>query len=287
MAEDSEIGWTDNTGNFWWGCVEVHEGCDNCYARIWDNRYNGDHWGIDKPRRAIKSIWGDLIRWQRQAKEQNKILKVFVGSMMDIFEKPMPIVDVKGNPIYGKLGELAYISSSNKTNGFDDITTDDLRQIFFNQISKGHYPNLLFQFLTKRPSSINKYIPDPWKNKAPQNIIFGTSPVNQATADNLIPHLLKVKGKRFLSIEPQLGHIDLRWRYAGMRHPLDGIDWVIVGGESGHHKREFNPDWAREIRDVCKEYDVPFFMKQWDKIKEIPEDLMIREFPEITLPQAA
>ena len=57
------------------------------------------------------------------------------------------------------------------------------------------------------------------------------------------------------------------------------IDWVICGGESGHGKREFNPDWARSLRDECEVFEVPFFMKQWDKVKAIPDDLMIREFP--------
>jgi len=53
---------------------------------------------------------------------------------------------------------------------------------------------------------------------------------------------------------------------------------VIVGGESGHGRRPFDPDWARSIRDECKAAGVPFFMKQIDKVQPIPEDLMIRQF---------
>lgn len=45
MAEQSAIGWTDGTFNPWWGCVEVSPACDNCYAREWDARFGGDHWG--------------------------------------------------------------------------------------------------------------------------------------------------------------------------------------------------------------------------------------------------
>lgn len=51
-------------------------------------------------------------------------------------------------------------------------------------------------------------------------------------------------------------------------------------GESGAKKRPFDADWARSVRDQCKEAGVPFFMKQIDKVQEIPEDIMIREFPE-------
>lgn len=58
------------------------------------------------------------------------------------------------------------------------------------------------------------------------------------------------------------------------------IEWVIVGGESGANRRPFDTDWARSIRDQCKEFNVPFFMKQVDKKIPIPNDLMIREFPD-------
>jgi len=282
MADNSGIEWTHNTGNIWWGCTEVHKGCDNCYARVLDNRWDGNHWGNDRPRRAIKSIWKDFARWQKNAQANGEIKKVFVGSMMDIFEKPMPLADINGKPIYGKLGELAYISSPTKKFGYDELNTNDLRQIFFNQISKGMYPNLLFLMLTKRPSNINKYIPESWKINPPKNVMFGTSPVDQQTTNILIPQLLQVKGKLFLSVEPQLDRIDL-YDFLNKSNSKAGsiINWVIVGGESGGHKRPFNPDWARSIRDTCKKHKVPFFMKQWDKIKSIPDDLMIREFPNV------
>ena len=60
---------------------------------------------------------------------------------------------------------------------------------------------------------------------------------------------------RFLSIEPLLGPVG--------RLPLDGIGWVIVGGESGPKARPMLPDWAREVRDQCLANRVPFFFKQW------------------------
>jgi len=60
------------------------------------------------------------------------------------------------------------------------------------------------------------------------------------------------------------------------------IDWVICGGESGHGRRPFDMDAARSLRDQCLAAGVPFFMKQIDKVIPIPEDLMIRQFPDIT-----
>ncbi len=60
---------------------------------------------------------------------------------------------------------------------------------------------------------------------------------------------------------------------------IDLFDCVINGGESVHHKRPFDNDWAILIREDCKAKGVPFFFKQIDKIQVIPEDLMIKEFP--------
>ena len=103
--------------------------------------------------------------------------------------------------------------------------------------------------------------------------MFGTSPVNQATANILIRQIAKVNGRRFLSVEPQLDRLTLMpWLRTGV------LDWVIVGGESGPKKRIYNTDWARQLRDECKATNVPFFFKQVDQVKDIPDDLMIREF---------
>lgn len=275
MAQNSKIQWCHHTANLWWGCVSVHIGCLNCYAETLSKRFGDDVWGNDKPRREIKSVWNDLLRYQRLAKEANEIHRVFVGSMMDIFEKPMPLIDK--NKLYK-----------------EGVDTGWLRDLLFQQISAGLYPNLMFLFLTKRPSNINKYIPEDWKISPPKNVMFGTSPVNQETANKLIPQLLKVNGKLFLSIEPMLDSVDLtsiqgtdifKSLYQVLQ-PITNcgdsnrpaISWVICGGESGGHKRPFNADWARKLRDDCKKYHVPFFMKQIDKVQPIPSDLQIEEF---------
>lgn len=254
MAQNSKIEWTDHTANLWHGCTKVHEGCDNCYAEVLSKRWGNDVWGNDKPRKEIKSFFSDLDKYQKLAKEKNETHRVFVGSMMDIFEKPMPLIDSKGD-----------------ARSYD---TSSIRELFFMNIDFGQYPNLIFLLLTKRPSNINKYIPKNWKENPPKNVMFGTSPVNQQTSEKLITQLLEVNGKRFLSIEPQLDSINIQgFLFNG------GIDWVIQGGESGHNKRPFNLDWAYYLKQQCEATNTPYFFKQIDKIKEIPTDLQVRQFP--------
>jgi protein gp37 len=87
------------------------------------------------------------------------------------------------------------------------------------------------------------------------NIWMGVSVENRDYTYR-IDHLQKVPAAiRFLSVEPLLGPIP--------RLPLQGIDWVIVGGESGPGCRKIDPDWVRNIRDRCLAQGVPFFFKQW------------------------
>jgi protein gp37 len=257
MGQDSKIEWTHHTANLWHGCTKVHAGCDHCYAENLTHRWGRDLWGDDKPRLMIDSVWKDLDRYQKIAKEAGETHRVFVGSMMDIFEKPMPLINSKGVAVDGQ-------------------NTGNLRFHLFYRIDRGDYPNLLFLFLTKRGSNINKMIFESWKETPPTNVMFGVSPVDQATARTLITQLLLVNGKRFLSIEPQIAELTIKpW--------IDGIDWVIQGGESGHHKRPFDTNWARKIKAECEFTKTAYFFKQIDKIQAIPEDLQIRQFPNVTL----
>lgn len=259
MAENSKIEWTDHTCNLWWGCTKVTPGCDHCYAETLAHRWNHDVWGNNSLRRVIKSAFDDFKRYQKAAAASGRVHRVFVGSMMDIFEKPMDTIGMA-------------------------MDTGWLRDKYFNEVIPAT-PNLLHLMLTKRPSNINKYIPESWKTNPPTNVMFGTSPCDQATADKLIPQLLEVNGFKFLSVEPMLAPITFvqSWIDKDRYFSLVGgtIDWVICGGESGHGKRPFNADWARSIRDECKAVGVAFFMKQMDKVQPIPEDLMIREFPKL------
>ncbi len=105
------------------------------------------------------------------------------------------------------------------------------------------------------------------------NLWLGVSVENQYWARR-IPALIDTPAAvRFLSCEPMLGPVDLRYAGGidalkrdwiggtGAPHPL--VDWVICGGESGPNARPMHPGWARKIRDDCERASVPFFFKQW------------------------
>jgi protein gp37 len=117
-----------------------------------------------------------------------------------------------------------------------------------------------FQVLTKRSSLMRGYLRDRYgSSRGPAHIWCGVS-VEDGRAKSRVVHLRNAPaGVRFLSIEPLLESIG----------PVDltGIDWVIVGGESGPHARALSVEWAREIRDQCVRAGVAFFFKQWGGLR--------------------
>lgn len=138
-------------------------------------------------------------------------------------------------------------------------------------------PQHTFQILTKRPGLARAMENDVGICELP-NIWIGTT-IESARymADRVCDITAVPSAVTFVSFEPLLDQ---------PRGTLAGIDWVIVGGESGPKARPMNPDWAREILRVCKNNNIPFFMKQMggypnkrSKLEDIPEDLRIREFP--------
>lgn len=93
-------------------------------------------------------------------------------------------------------------------------------------------------------------------------------------AEDLIKQDVK---NRFLSIEPQIGSIG---KSVETLEIIKSVDWVIQGGESGPGKRPFDISWAKEMAKLCRDANTPYFFKQIDKVQSIPEELMIREFPQ-------
>jgi protein gp37 len=117
-----------------------------------------------------------------------------------------------------------------------------------------------FQVLTKRSSRMRDYARRRYGDAgAPAHIWLGVS-VEDGTKLSRVRHLLEAPAcLRFLSIEPLIGPVG--------KLPLDGIGWVIVGGESGPHARAMDPEWPRDIRDQCIRKNVPFFFKQWGGLR--------------------
>ncbi len=133
---------------------------------------------------------------------------------------------------------------------FHEVIPEDYIQRVFEIMGQARWH--IFQVLTKRAGRLAELSPRlPW----PPNVWQGVS-VENARYTWRADLLRKVPAAvRFLSVEPLLASIsDL---------PLDGIHWVIVGGESGGGRRAMAPEWVREIRDQCIATGVPFFFKQW------------------------
>lgn len=256
MGTNSNIEWCDDTFNAWYGCTKVSPACKHCYA-LGSARRLGVKWGDDAERRpASERMWKQPLIWNRRAQRQNTRRRVFCSSLSDVFE--------------------------------DRPELDALRIRLFFLIEET--PHLDWLLLTKRPENISALWPRRTSHllEFPPNVWLGTTVEDQQRADERIPHLLRLPAAvHFLSVEPLLEPLDLR-KWLGsvlettdgrwLSHPQDaatiphaggswrsGIDWVIVGGESGPRARPMHPDWARSIRDQCIEAStpVPFFFKQW------------------------
>lgn len=258
MAEKTGIAWADHTSNIAIGCTKVGDGCTNCYAEQLDRaRFSKTltpaviHWGAGAPRHFRLEAWTkDVQKWNRKAHADNVRRRVFIDSLSDIFDNEWPT---------------------------------EIRYEAFAVMLK--CTALDFLLVTKRIGNAEDMLPGGWYcHGAPwdarclgpyPNLWIGATVVNQEEADRDVPKLLKVPASvRFLSIEPQLGPIDLRRYLTPMvwenGRPIAGrdfghgrrVDWVICGGESGTKARPFNVRWAREIRDQCAAARVPFFMKQ-------------------------
>ena len=244
MAETT-IEWADFTFNPWTGCTKVSPGCDHCYAEGWAKRSGHVEWGPHAARRrTAAATWQAPLKWNLAAAQAGRRARVFCASLADVFDNHPSI----------KLG-----------------WRDDLWKLI------AATPHLDWLLLTKRPQNVGRFVPG-WMgpHSWPSNVWLGTTAENQAEADRRTAHLARIPARvRFLSCEPLL---------EGIKPNLDGIHWVICGGESGPGARPMHPDWARSLRDQCAMEGVPFFMKQMAGVRKsampsIPDDLMVREFP--------
>ena len=303
MADRTPIEWTDATWNPIRGCTRVSEGCRNCYAEIMAARFSDPgQWGHGLARRVtlpdgttdhrwtgkLQLIDAQLdlpLRWPRPR-------RIFVNSTSDLFHESVPdewidrvfaVMALAPQHTFQVLTKRLermreYVAKHDCSKPGDRIT--DLA-FSMNRRVRGY-----------RGSGGSAHWPF-------FNVWLGTSVEDQATADTRIPHLLATPAAiRFISAEPLLGPVDItKWLHDSTCNDWPGtcicsdpredhINWVIAGGESGPGARVWPglEDAARSLRDQCRSAGVAFFMKQMAGARKsakppIPDDLMIREFP--------
>jgi protein gp37 len=277
-VSSSKIEWTEQTWNPTVGCSAVSPGCDHCYAvGVAHREMQPAHVGLTKKGESGLE-WTGLVRClpERLAipLQRRQPTMYFVDSMSDLFHP--------------------------------DIPEDFIRQVFD---VMARCPQHTFQVLTKRPQWMRALlderlatpeqvdaghelgvVPSVWDTVANgmplPNVWCGTS-IESVRYRFRAKHLRATNAAlRFLSLEPLLTALpDLN---------LDGIGWVIVGGESGPGARPMELDWARDIVEQCRATGVPVFVKQlgarWPgrserdlkggDIDTFPADLQVREMPE-------
>ncbi len=290
------IEWTDETWNPTRGCSRVSPGCVNCYAertamrQIHDGYKGLVHIANGHP------AWTGVVRVMKGKTLEaplhwRKPRRVFVNSMSDLFHEAIPF--------------------------------EAIDEIFTVMVAASQHT---YQILTKRADRMLEYFrsgrhdggngPDRATYHLDGKIWLGVSVENQKYADERIPLLLQAPAAvRFVSYEPALGPVDFN-RYVAtfaMNAKGDyhtGLDWIIVGGESGPGARPFDVAWARNIVKQCKAANVACFVKQlgaypvesWAGTNgvnvmpktlldrkggdpsEWPEDLRMREFPSAGVP---
>jgi protein gp37 len=269
-ADNTKIEWTDATWNPITGCSVVSPGCTNCYAMKLAGTRLKNH-----PTRAGLTI-------------DSKAGPVWNGQVR--FNENMLL-----DPLRWKRPRMIFVCAHG------DLFAENVPDEWINQVFAvmALAPQHAFQVLTKRPERMRSYLVDAALPERLQTAAFNIDPENGATwcadiqvagdrclplpnvwlgisvedqkrADERIPILLETPAAvRWISAEPLLGMLDIR-RHIEIGH-LDselglsnpGIDWVVVGGESGRGSRPMHPDWARSLRDQCAAADVAFLFKQW------------------------
>jgi protein gp37 len=222
MAEQTSILWTDHTFNPWRGCTKVSDGCKFCYAE------------------AQQDLRLKAVHWGPNGTR--------VVAAVSTWREPLT-----WNRAARRAGERRRVFCASLADVFED--RPDLEQPrarlweLINQTT-----GLDWLLLTKRAHRIAECLPADWGSGWP-NVWLGTSVENKKDGLPRIEHLRRIPAVvHFLSAEPlleDLGPID-----------LTGIDWVIVGGESGRNYRPMDHMWARGLRDHCRRNGVAFFFKQ-------------------------
>ena len=284
------------TGKVGWHCEKVSEGCRNCYAAAINHRnLPGRGTGLPYTRSSRDKVRIEIhektllapLKWRKPR-------MVFVCSMSDLFAEF--VSDEQIQAVFGLMSSCGQHTFQVLTKRpermaewFESNTLSECQAEFVVRTEGREWRTQCRGLDRLRDTSaINGSGGNSWPLP---NVWLGCSVEGQEQADKRIPHLLRCPAAvRFLSCEPLLGPIDLfandehheleeGFPEGGFLHTSDcpgfcdyacggqeyegkSIDWVIVGGESGHNARPMHPDWARSIRDKCQTAEVPFFFKK-------------------------
>lgn len=263
MGRETAIQWCDATHNFWSGCAKVTAGCDHCYAERLMQRFGRDFGTVT---RAPAKRFGEPLAWEKRlvaqaAGMQIMPLKVFTCSMSDFFH---PAADA-----------------------WRDDAWAIIRQT----------PHLTYQILTKRPNRIARSLPADWGERGYPNVWLGVTVEANGTLWRTDFLRAVPAAVRFVSYEP--GTAPLLTGNGDALRLLTGIDWLIVGGESGGHEaRPFDLRWARDAVAAARTVGAAPFVKQLGSVwarehkardwhggdwSEWPAPLRVREFPQAVL----
>ena len=234
MANNSGIEWTEATWNPVAGCTPVSPGCLNCYAAQMAMRLG-----------AMPQKGGAKYRGVAHLSSSGRpVFNGRVNLSHDALELPLS----------WKKPRIIFVNSMSDL-FHEGVPNEFVKRVF--EVMES-CPQHTFQVLTKRPERLAQLADGlPW----PSNVWIGTS-VESARYYNRIKSLAAVHcaAVRFLSCEPLLGPL------ASL--PLDNIDWVIVGGESGPGARPMRKEWVIRIKDQCLKHGAAFFFKQWGGINK-------------------
>lgn len=233
MAQGSGIEWTEATWNPVAGCTPISPGCLNCYAARMALRL--EH--ISE---------AGCAKYKGTAKRSKNGRPVFSGRInLDYDALELPRKWRKGRRIF--------------VNSMSDLFHENVPESFIEDVFAvmNECPQHQFQVLTKRPERALKLSP---RVEWTKNIWLGTSVENAMYIHRIETLRLVPAHIRFLSCEPLIGPMP--------KLPLNGIHWVIVGGESGPGSRPMEPQWVEQIRDRCIASEVAFFFKQWGGVRK-------------------
>lgn len=225
MAE-SQIEWTDATWNPVAGCTVVSAGCTNCYAMEMARRL--ELMGVAKYEGLTRRSGGRTV-WTGKVRQDDASLSIPLR-----WKKPRKIF----------------------VNSMSDLFHEDVSDRFILSVWEimEKTPRHHYQILTKRPERMADLVTNKLGSVLP-NVWLGTSVEDSSVADR-IDSLRKVPAAiRFISFEPLIGAVG--------QVSLKGIDWAIVGGESGRAARPIKEEWIDGVHYLCEKYGTAFFFKQW------------------------